>query len=115
MLRTIVFTAFAQMTIFAASTGAAFAQPHANRTETIPSPLGQEVRSDDGSTVLGRVSHVSRDHRGRIVAVEVPGLEPADAPRAPVNAIAENDLRLSSASATRDGGGIFESSERESR
>jgi hypothetical protein len=109
MLRMMICTVFA----LTASTGAAFAQPKAQRSVTIQSPLGQEVRADDGTTVLGRVSHVSRDHRGRIVAVEIPGLAPADAPRAPVNAIAENDLRLNSA--TTRGGGIFESGEHETR
>ncbi|MGH6949737.1 MAG: hypothetical protein ACREH4_02625 [Vitreimonas sp.] len=43
------------------------------------SPLGQEVRGHDG-TVLGRVTSVERDADGNIVAVEIPGLEPPDAP-----------------------------------
>lgn len=43
------------------------------------SPLGQEVRGHDG-TVLGRVTSVERDADGNIVSVEVPGLEPPDAP-----------------------------------
>ena len=111
MLRMMICTVFAPVAILAASTGAAFARPHAQASVTIQSPLGQEVRADDG-TLLGRVSHVSRNRRGRIVAVEIPGLEPADAPRAPVNAIAENDL--SSGRGAR-GGGIFESGERQSR
>jgi hypothetical protein len=44
------------------------------------SPLGQEVRGHDG-TVLGRITSVERDAEGNVVAVEIPGLEPADAPR----------------------------------
>ena len=43
------------------------------------SPLGQEVRGHDG-TVLGRIIAVERDAEGNIVAVEIPGLEPGDAP-----------------------------------
>ena len=43
------------------------------------SPLGQEVRGDDG-TVIGRVTAVSRNADGNVEAVEMPGLEPADAP-----------------------------------
>ena len=45
------------------------------------SPLGQDVRGHDGA-VLGRVTSVERDAQGRIVAVEIPGLEPGDAPAA---------------------------------
>ena len=47
-----------------------------------------EVRGHDG-TVLGRVSRVERNARGDIVAVEIPGLEPGDAPRASRDLIAE--------------------------
>jgi hypothetical protein len=43
------------------------------------SPLGVEVRGHDG-TVIGRVQSVERDADGNIVAVEIPGLEPPDAP-----------------------------------
>ncbi len=43
------------------------------------SPLGQEVRGHDGA-VIGRITAVERDADGNIVAVEIPGLEPADAP-----------------------------------
>ena len=43
------------------------------------SPLGQEVRGHDG-TPLGRVTSVERDADGNIVSVEIPGLEPPDAP-----------------------------------
>jgi hypothetical protein len=122
MLRTMILAAFTlgASTIslsICLSPGAAFAQPRAQRSEIIQSPLGQEVRSDDGKTVLGRVSHVSRDHTGRIVAVEIPGLEPGDAPRASVNAIAQNDRSQSfgPASFSRQGGAGAGGLERTSR
>ncbi len=49
--------------------------------EELPvSPVGLEVRGDDG-TALGRVEQVTRDGQGRIVSVELSGLEaPADSP-----------------------------------
>lgn len=43
------------------------------------SPLHQSVRSHDGR-IVGRVERVIRDADGNIVGVEIPGLEPADAP-----------------------------------
>jgi hypothetical protein len=43
------------------------------------SALHAPVRAHDG-TVLGRVSAVERNAEGDIVAVEIPGLEPPDAP-----------------------------------
>ena len=52
-----------------------------------------EVRGDDGS-VVGRVSAVERNADGDIVAVEIPGLEPADAPRASRDLIAEERREL---------------------
>jgi hypothetical protein len=42
-------------------------------------PAGLEVRADDG-TVIGHVTSVERDRDGRVVAAEIEGLEPADAP-----------------------------------
>ena len=54
------------------------------------SPLGQEVRGHDG-TVLGRITGVERDADGNIVAIEVPGLEPGDAPEESL--VAERDQR----------------------
>lgn len=48
-----------------------------------------EVRGHDGS-VLGRVSAVERNADGEIVAVEIPGLEPGDAPVASRDLIAED-------------------------
>ncbi|WP_135212589.1 hypothetical protein [Vitreimonas flagellata] len=56
------------------------------------SPLGMEVRGHDGA-VLGRVANVERDARGNIVSVDIPGLEPGDAPAAS-DLAAENDRRL---------------------
>lgn len=57
------------------------------------SPLGLEVRGHDG-TVLGRIENVERDAEGRIVSVEIPGLEPADAPSESRVLVAENNRRL---------------------
>jgi hypothetical protein len=52
------------------------------------SPLEQEVRGHDGA-VIGRITAVERNADGDIVAVEIPGLEPADAPAAAL--VAENE------------------------
>jgi hypothetical protein len=52
-----------------------------------------EVRAHDG-TVLGRVSSVERNADGEIVAVEIPGLEPDDAPRASHDLLAEERREL---------------------
>lgn len=57
------------------------------------SPLGIEVRGHDGA-VLGRVTNVERDVRGNIVSVEIPGLEPENAPAASGDLVAENNTRL---------------------
>ena len=57
------------------------------------SPLGLEVRGHDG-TVLGRVTNVERDGHGNIVSVEIPGLEPGDAPAASGDLVASNARRL---------------------
>lgn len=51
------------------------------------------VVGDDGR-VVGRVSAVERNSEGEIVAVEIPGLEPGDAPRAPRDLIAEERREL---------------------
>ncbi len=102
MLRTILISAVA----LAATTGFASAQPRQHTQ--LDTPLGSDVVSDDGTTVLGRVTQVERNSRGRIVAAQVSGMEPADAPRAPTDAIAQNDdRRLVSYRRNRDGGGIF--------
>jgi hypothetical protein len=47
-----------------------------------------EVVGDDGRTI-GRVAAVERNAEGEIVAVEIPGLEPGDAPRASRDLVAE--------------------------
>ncbi|MEZ5960995.1 MAG: hypothetical protein R3C30_11305 [Hyphomonadaceae bacterium] len=52
-----------------------------------------EVRGDDGS-VIGRVASVERNANGDIVAVEIPGLEPGDAPAASRDLIAEDQRNL---------------------
>ena len=58
----------------------ALGAPSLAMAEQFPeSPLGLQVRGDDG-TVIGRITAVERDADGNIVAVEIPGLEPADAP-----------------------------------
>jgi hypothetical protein len=56
------------------------------------SAVNADVRSDDG-TVIGRVTAVERNADGEIVAVEIPGLEPADAPRAPTELVAASRAR----------------------
>ena len=57
------------------------------------SAQGVEVRGDDGS-VVGRVSSVERNGEGEIVAVEIPGLEPGDAPAASRELIAEDQRNM---------------------
>lgn len=52
-----------------------------------------EVRGHDG-TVIGRVEHVERNADGDVVAMEIPGLEPGDAPRASRDLIAEERREL---------------------
>jgi hypothetical protein len=52
-----------------------------------------EVVGDDGR-VIGRVAAVERNGDGDVVAVEIPGLEPADAPRASRDLIAEEQREL---------------------
>jgi len=74
--------------------GAALAQQReAPAREGFPqSAAGVEVRGDGGE-VLGHVGRVERDGRGRIVAVEIEGLEPGDAPHAPANLISQDERR----------------------
>lgn len=48
-----------------------------------------EVRGHDGTTI-GRVAAVERNANGDIVAVEIPGLEPGDAPIASRDLVAED-------------------------
>lgn len=52
-----------------------------------------DVRCDDGR-VIGRVAAVERNGQGKIVAVEIPGLEPGDAPRPPRDLVAEERREL---------------------
>jgi hypothetical protein len=52
-----------------------------------------EVRADDGS-IIGRVAAVERNADGDIVGVEIPGLEPGDAPRASHDLVAEERREL---------------------
>jgi hypothetical protein len=82
MLRTTVFC------LMAAVPGLAFAEPA--QTNFPQSAIGAEVHGVDG-TVIGRVSAVERDTQGNIVAVEVPGLEPDDAPNSVVSYVASNE------------------------
>jgi hypothetical protein len=50
-------------------------------TEQFPhSAMNLLVQGHEGA-VLGRITAVERDEFGEIVAVEIPGLEPPDAPR----------------------------------
>jgi hypothetical protein len=59
-----------------------------------PDPaVGLLVRADDG-TVLGRVAAIERDRDGRIVAAEIEGLEPADAPDPSTENLAQDQERL---------------------
>lgn len=52
-----------------------------------------EVRGHDG-TVIGRVAAVERNADGDIVAVEIPGLEPGDAPMASRDLVAEDQRNM---------------------
>lgn len=52
------------------------------------SAVGVEVRADTG-VALGRIAAVERNAAGEIVAAEIPGLEPPDAPVPPESFIAQ--------------------------
>jgi len=52
--------------------------------------MGLLVRTDEG-TVVGRVAAIERDAAGRIVAAEIEGLEPADAPSVDQEMVAEEE------------------------
>jgi len=67
----------------------AIGAPAASAEQFRESAVGVEVRSDDG-TVVGEVAAVERNADGEIVSVEIEGLEPADAPMAAPNLIAED-------------------------
>jgi hypothetical protein len=60
--------------------------------EALPeSPMGLAVRAE-GNVTLAQVEAVERNSEGRIMAVQAPGLEPADAPSArQEQLIAQND------------------------
>lgn len=66
--------------------GIAHAQPA--QTQFPHSAIGAEVLGADG-VVLGEVVAVERNEAGAIVAAEIPGLEPEDAPRPMIVANAE--------------------------
>jgi hypothetical protein len=52
--------------------------------------VGAVVRGDDGA-VLGHVGAIERDGYGNIIAAEIEGLEPADAPEPGAEMVAEED------------------------
>ena len=52
-----------------------------------------EVRGHDG-LVIGRVAAVERNAEGEIVAAEIPGLEPGDAPHASRDLVAEDQRSM---------------------
>jgi hypothetical protein len=81
MLRTLV------LVLAIAAPSVALAEPQRQRDE---SAIGIDVVGDDG-TVIGHVSNVQRDRHGRIVAAEIPGQEPGNAPQASSALVADND------------------------
>lgn len=66
------------------------AAPAASAEQFRESALGVEVIGDEGVS-LGQVTAVERNADGEIVAVEIAGLEPADAPFASADMIAEEN------------------------
>ncbi|MEZ6023977.1 MAG: hypothetical protein R3C16_11310 [Hyphomonadaceae bacterium] len=72
MLRTLVFA------LIVGTPSMALAEDY-GREQFPEAAIGAEVRGHDGA-VVGRVAAVERDADGNIIAVEVPGLAPADAP-----------------------------------
>lgn len=99
MLRTLV------LTLALAAPGAAFAQQQ--RDQFPDSAVAAEVRTDTGA-VVGRIGQVERDADGRIVAVEIAGLEPGDAPQASSDLVADYrdpNVRVIDARNTRPAGG----------
>lgn len=65
------------------------------------SAIGAEVVADNGE-VVGRVDHIERDGDGRVVAVEAGALEPASAPYASRELVAENSANALYISDRRD-------------
>jgi hypothetical protein len=83
MLRTLI------LTLAIATPGVAAAQDFQGAV------VGTEVRADNG-TVLGHVTAAQRDRHGRVVSVEIPGLEPPDAATVLArNMVADADTGLS--------------------
>lgn len=66
------------------------AAPAASAEQFRESTIGVDVRGDDG-TVLSQVAAVERNADGQIVAAELPGLEPADAPFASPSLVADDE------------------------
>jgi len=65
----------------------------ASAQEQFPqSALHAEIRGHDGR-VLSRVTAVERNADGEVVAIEAPGLEPADAPYVGDELVAEADYQ----------------------
>jgi hypothetical protein len=81
MLRTLV------LVLAIGAPSLALAEPQHQRDE---SAIGIDVVGDDG-TVIGRVANVQRDRHGRIVAAEIPGQEPDNAPHASSALVADTD------------------------
>jgi hypothetical protein len=70
----------------------ALVAPGAAIADELPAtPVGLEIRADDG-TIQGRVERAVRNSEGRVVAVDVSGLEaPGDAPASADDMVAENE------------------------
>lgn len=69
----------------------AIALPGVAMAEELPaSPLGLEIRADNGES-LGRVEGVVRNRDGRVVAVDSTMAEPADAPASAGDLVAGNE------------------------
>ncbi len=66
------------------------AAPAASAEQFRESAVGIEVRGDDG-VVIGEVLSVERNADGDIVAAEIAGLEPADAPFVSSDLVAEDE------------------------
>jgi hypothetical protein len=66
------------------------AAPAASAEQFPDSAIGAPVMGDDGM-MLAEVTAVERNADGQIVAAEIPGLEPADAPFASSDMVAEED------------------------
>ena len=80
------------------------AAPAASAEQFRESAVGVEVIGDEG-VALGEVTAVERNAEGEIVAVEIAGLEPADAPFASSDMIAEEESdQLSPTRAREDSG-----------